>query len=271
MARQRLGVLIVHGFTSSLDCVSSVQTPIQQLGLPTRMPVLRGHGAASPEALRGVTWRDWVADAHGALEDLLLEAEKVVIFGHSMGGLVALTLAADRPLAIDSLVLAAAAVQLATPVAPGRPLSFLAPLMARLLKKWDMPPKYADPMLAQFDTNYDWAPLDAALSLAEFSGVTRQRLREVSVPALILQSRRDTTVLPKSAEIIYSGISTPAEQKRIVWFEETEHEMFRDCERGAVTSEVVAYVQERAGLGTQRGLAGLQTDGTGLEPGMERA
>ena len=65
MTRQPYGVLIVHGFTSSLDCVNGVQPFVQDLGLPTRMPVLRGHGAESPEALRGVTWHDWVADAGG--------------------------------------------------------------------------------------------------------------------------------------------------------------------------------------------------------------
>jgi len=58
MAKQPLGVLIVHGFTSSLDCVCGLEPPIQALGLPTRMPVLRGHSAESTEALRGVTWHD---------------------------------------------------------------------------------------------------------------------------------------------------------------------------------------------------------------------
>jgi carboxylesterase len=248
MARKPYGVLIIHGFTSSLDCVNGLQPPIQALGLPTRMPVLCGHGAESPEALRGVAWHDWVADAEAALENLLTEADRAIVFGHSMGGLVALTLAADRPDVVDSVVVAAAAVQLTSPFAPGRPLHVLAPLVARFLQKVDMPPTYADPALAQHDTNYAWAPTDAIASLFEFASVTRRRLPEVRVPALIMQSRRDTTVAPESAEIIYAGLSTPPEQKRVVWFDVTEHEMFRDCERGAAIQTVVDYVRERAGL-----------------------
>jgi carboxylesterase len=247
MAKQPLGVLVLHGFTSSLDCVHGVQPPLESLGLPTRMPVLRGHGAASPDALRGVTWPDWVADANVALDDLLSEAERAVVFGHSMGGLVALTLAADRP-AVDSLVVAAAAVQLSSIVAPGRPLALLAPAVAAALKVKDMPPKYADPALAQYDTNYAWAPTDAILSLFAFSRQTRRRLPEVRVPMLILQSRNDRTVMPRSAEIIYHGISTPADQKRIIWFERTEHEMFRDCESEQTIGAVVEFVRERAAL-----------------------
>lgn len=248
MAREPYGVLIVHGFTSSLDCVNALEPSIQALGLPTRMPVLRGHGAESPEALRGVVWPDWVADAERAMKDLLADVERIIVVGHSMGGLVTLTLAANHPDPIDSIVVAAAAVQLATPFAPGRPLHFLAPLLVRLLDKVDMPPSYADPALAQYDTNYPWTPTSAVSSLFEFAAVTRRRLPEVRVPALILQSRRDTTVAPVSARIIYDGISTPPDRKRIVWFEVTEHEMFRDCEQEAAVATVVEYVRERAGL-----------------------
>jgi carboxylesterase len=248
-SKKPYGVLIVHGFTSSLDCVNGLEAPIQALGLPTRMPTLRGHGAASPEALRSVTWHDWVADAEAALKDLLTEADKAIVFGHSMGGLVTLTLAADHPDVIDSIAVAAAAVQLTNPLSPGRPLHFLAPLVSRLLKKVDMPPIYADPALAQYDTNYRWAPIEAVNALFDFIEATRRRLPEVRVPALIIQSRKDTTVAPESTEIIYEGISTPPDQKRIVWFEVTEHEMFRDCERDGTIGAVVNYVKARAGLG----------------------
>ncbi len=248
MTKEPLGVLVIHGFTSSLDCVSGVEAGIQALGLPTRMPVLRGHGADSPEALRGVTWRDWVADAKVALRELLTEADRAILFGHSMGGLVALSLAADDDDAggaIDSTVVAAAAIQLTSPLAPGRPLSFLRPIVARLLDKWDMPPQYADPALAEFDTNYPWAPIDAIAEFLRFSQVTRERLPDVDVPMLIMQSRQDTTVSPESGQIIYDEVATPPEEKRIVWFEKTEHEMFRDCEREAAIQTVVDYVRER--------------------------
>jgi carboxylesterase len=253
MVKQQFGVLVIHGFTASLDCVSGVEAAIEALGLPTRMPTLRGHGAESPEALRRVAWRDWVVDAQAALQDLLTEADRVIVFGHSMGGLVALTLAADDAAGIasgviDSLVVAAAAVQLASPVAPGQKLSFLQPLLVRLFKKWDMPPTYADPALAEFDTNYAWAPTDAIAELLEFAQVTRRRLPEIRVPTLIMQSRRDTTVAPESAQIIYDAISTPPDQKRIAWFEVTEHEMFRDCEREATVQTVADYVKERTGI-----------------------
>jgi alpha-beta hydrolase superfamily lysophospholipase len=85
VTQDHLGVLILHGFTSSLDTVKPVASAVRELGLPTRMPILEGHGAQSPEALRGVTWHDWLADAEAALQELLTEAEQAIVFGHSEG------------------------------------------------------------------------------------------------------------------------------------------------------------------------------------------
>jgi len=248
MHKAPLGVLIIHGFTSSLDCVKDIRPPIERLGLPTRMPVLRGHGAPTPDALRGVTWSDWVADGETALQDLLREAERVTIVGHSMGALVTIFLTADHLDVVDSIVLAAPAIQLTSPMAPGRPLAFLAPVLTRVLKKWDLPPSYADPSLAAYDTNYPWAPMDAIRELLTFSRLARQRLPEIRVPTLILQGRNDKTVAPESAEIVYADIHTPPENKRIIWFERTDHEMFRDCERESTIQAVVDYVKKRARL-----------------------
>ena len=247
MSKLPLGVLIVHGFTSSLDCVSDIREPLVALGIPTRMPVLRGHGAASPEALRDVRWQDWVDDGEAALQELRGEAERIAIVSHSMGTLVAVQLAAEHagePF-LDSLVLAAPAVQLASPMAPGNRFSFMIPLVKRVLRKWDMNPTYADESLAQYDTNYRWAPIEAVMELLTFSGRARQRLPEITLPTLIVQSRNDSTVAPESADIVYASIATPPEEKRITWFERTEHEMFRDCEREEVVQVVVDYVQER--------------------------
>ncbi len=248
MSKKPYGVLILHGITASLDCVREIEPPLKDLGLPTRMPVLRGHNAESPEALRGVTWQDWVEDGESALNDLLGEVDKAIVFGHSMGGLVALTLAAEFGEKLDSIILAAAAIQMSTPFAPGRPFNFIVPLLRILINKLDISKKnYADKSLAQYDTNYLWVPADAVSTLFDFIKVTRRRLKEVTSPTLIINSHNDSTILPVSADIIYNQISTPGDIKRIVWFEKTEHEMFRDCERYAIIDVIKNYVRDRIG------------------------
>ena len=108
-----------------------------------------------------------------------------------------------------------------------------------------MPPEYVEPELAKNHDSYPWAPTDAIASLFELSKVARNRLREVSVPTLIMQSRNDTVAAAECPEIILNGIGTPMDKKKIIWFEKTGHEMFRDCERGEVVKAVMSFVNER--------------------------
>jgi carboxylesterase len=242
VAKAPLGVLNLHGFTSSLDCVNGLNPTIEALGLPYRMPILRGH-MQTPEALIGVTWHDWYADGQAALLDLLTEVDKAVVVGLSMGGLVALQLAAEHGDQIDSIVLVAAALRFNNPLAPGMSLSFLRPVVSKLVKWWPMPPNYADKSLEEYDTNYDRAPMDAIASLLEYSAYVESRLPEVHVPALILQSKADHLIQPESAQIIHDQIAST--DKRIVWFEQSKHEMMRDMECGLVFETIDEYLKER--------------------------
>jgi esterase/lipase len=52
----KLGALILHGLTSSLDCVNGLVPYMERNGIPYRMPVLRGH-MTKAEDLIGVTSR----------------------------------------------------------------------------------------------------------------------------------------------------------------------------------------------------------------------
>lgn len=246
--KEPFGVLIFPGFAENADCMGGLELMLQEQGLPTRVPMLRGHGAASPQALHGVTWQDWMADAEAELESMRLESEKVIIIGHSMGALAALMLAADYGHEVDSIVLAAPAIRLASPWAPGQPLHVIAPVLARLLPRQPLAPAFSDHSLAHSDILYPWAPADAYAQALEFGEVARRRLADVQAPALILHSRADTVASPESANIVFDGISTPREWKRVLWFEKTDHIMFCDCEKEAVIGAVIAYVCRRCGV-----------------------
>jgi len=240
--KAKLGVLNLHGFTSSLDCVNGLNPYIEALGVPYRMPTLRGH-MQTPEALMGVTWKDWYADAEAALKDLLTEAERVVIVGLSMGGLVTLHLAAEYPNEVDSIVTVAAALKYLNPLAPGKPLSFLRPVVRKLVKWWPMPPNYTDKELERLDTNYERAPMDAIVSLLDYSEYVEARLPEVRAPALVIHSKKDQTIDPLAAQTIHDR--TSCTEKELVWFERSSHEMMRDLEREKVFETIQAFLKKR--------------------------
>lgn len=252
-----LGVLLLHGFSGGPSTFTSLEPALRRLGLTVAVPRLRGHAEESPQGLAGITWADWLADASTALATLRAalgagagaENGSVIVVGHSMGALLALLLAAEQPGAIDSLVLVATPLQLGSPLAPGRPLGGLVPLLGRLLRRWPLPKDYVDAALAASDPSYPWVPMDALLSFLELIGVARRRLPQVKQPALILHSGADQVVDPAAAELLAAAISTPANLVRTVWFERSGHELFRDVEQAAVIEAVVAFVAERIRLG----------------------
>lgn len=224
-----LGVLVLHGFSGSLDTVRPAAKAAEALGVPVRMPVLRGHGTRW-EDLRGVKAKHWIEDAHAALDDLLREAERVLVVGLSMGGLVALNLAADRPTAVAGLVLLAPALRFADPLAN------LTPLLALVVPSWPAPNAFLDAECAKANTNYTRFPTPTFQELWQLGFSTDRRLSEVTAPTVVLAARHDPIVASESITILQSRMGSRF--LAVEWFNRSGHEMLQDMEAEAVTESV---------------------------------
>jgi carboxylesterase len=207
----------------------------ERLDMPYRMPVLRGH-CTRPEDLCGVSWRDWYDDAATAMRDLRTEADQIIICGLSMGGLVALHLAADHPQEIAGVATIAAALQIADP------LIRFSPVLARLFKMWKGNPAggYADAARIASNTNYTRFATDALVSLYRYTTIVTNLLPKVQAPLLVIHSRRDRIIKPSSAETIYRQAGSRDKQLR--WFDVSGHEMLQDCEADAVVAEIEQFI-----------------------------
>jgi carboxylesterase len=229
----RLGVLLLHGFTSSLKTVEGLVPHLERAGIPCRMPVLRGHGTRW-EDLQGVTARDWYADAEAALQELSAEVDAVVVVGLSMGGLVALELAMNHPRRVGAVVTVAAALRFKDP------LSRLTPVMAKVVRSWPSPESFNDPTLRSRCENYPRFTTDAFASLYDYSQQIEARLGEVRAPICVLQSKRDQVVAPVSANLIYEKVAS--EHREIHWFQRSGHEMMQDLEAPTVFDSIMKYL-----------------------------
>lgn len=235
-------ILLIHGFTSGPFAFEFLIPALRKEGYSPVVPTLSGHSHNDWKMIGGFTWKDWQEDARKALEEAEGEDGRAVIVGHSMGGLLALNLAAETPGKVRALVLAGAAIHLASPFTPGHFLGFLQPVLGRVFKSWDMTPFYTDRKMLASDRNYRRAPMSSIDTMIELVSLTRKGLGAVTAPTLVLQGRRDRRVSWKSAGMILNGISTPAYEKSVRYFPETDHEMFRDCERDQVITSVMEYL-----------------------------
>lgn len=246
--KRPLGVLILHGFTGSLDTVRPVVPVAERLGLPYRMPVLRGHGTTYHD-LVGVTQHDWVADAEAALLDLLNEVDHVICVGLSMGGLVSLNLAAKHPQAIDSLVLITPALRFSDP------LTSLTPVLKLIFPFWNSPNSFNDMTLAKASTNYPKFATKTFSKLLDFAGETERLLKQIKTPTLVLYSKKDQIVHPITVKLIEDKLGSP--EKQVLYFETSGHEMLMDCESEKVVEAIAGYITERVA----RSARPLQTEG----------
>jgi len=232
---RRLGVLLLHGFTSSVRTVDGMVPLLQQAGLPHRMPVLRGHGTQYTD-MEGVTAQDWYEDAERALLELAGEVDKVIVVGLSMGGLVAIHLGIRHPDKIAGLVTWAAALRFRDPLAP---LSFA---MAKVVKSWPAPEAFNDKSLKVYSENYPRFMTSAFVSLFNFAQETERRLPELKVPICVVQSKKDQVVDPLAANLIYRDVASP--WREIHWFHKSGHEMGQDLEHDAVFARTMEFISK---------------------------
>lgn len=103
-----IGCLLIHGFTSTPAEMYPLAKVLNDEGYTVNSILLSGHGTTHDELLK-VSYIDWYNDVESAYEELLFECEKVIVIGHSMGGLLALILASNYH--IDKLILLACAIK----------------------------------------------------------------------------------------------------------------------------------------------------------------
>ncbi len=198
-ARPPVAVLLCHGFTGSPQSVRPWAHDLAGAGLAVRVPRLPGHGTRW-EDLAAARWEDWLGVVRAELVDLRASGARVVVGGLSMGGALALRLAADSPGDVAGLVLVNPAVALTDPRLAVLPvLRHLRPTVPGI--GGDV--RDGTPELA-----YDRVPLHALHSSLRGYRALRHDLHRVTAPVVLLRSAVDHVVPARSSEVVLSSISS---------------------------------------------------------------
>lgn len=104
LAGGRTGFLLIHGLGGTPTEMRLVARALNRAGHTVHCPQLAGHCAGESELL-ATSWRDWAQSVLDELDRMRAICDRVIVGGLSMGAVMAMHVAAERPEAVAGLAL----------------------------------------------------------------------------------------------------------------------------------------------------------------------
>ncbi|HVV30581.1 MAG TPA: alpha/beta fold hydrolase [Mycobacteriales bacterium] len=226
------GVLLLHGFTGNPISMRPWAEHLAAAGHTVRLPLLPGHGTRWQD-LAGTRWPDWYGVAAEAFDELCGQCGQVFVCGLSMGGTLALLLAAERGAQVAGVVVVNASLDTADRRAP------LLRALSRIVRS--VPPIGDDihkPGVSE--GAYDRLPLRAAASLQQLWRVTRARLGDITAPILAFRSVVDHVVPASSLSLLRAGAVRCTVTERLL--ERSYHVATLDYDADEIFTRSLAFI-----------------------------
>lgn len=242
-------VVLAHGYAEHSGRYEAVGSRLAAAGLATWTTDVRGHGATAGERASVESIEHLVDDVYAALERARRARPGLPVFvlGHSMGGLVATTLALAYQEQIAGLVLSGAAVGDPAGIEPLLDLEPLpeVTLASEMLSR--------DPRVGE---DYDSDPLnyrgpfrrETLRALTAGARAVRDRFAELRLPLLVLHGGDDQIVLPAASEDLFAGASSA--DKELAVLPGLRHEILNEPEGAEIADRIAAWIRSRATRGS---------------------
>jgi alpha-beta hydrolase superfamily lysophospholipase len=201
----RSTIVVIHGLGEHSGRYEHIAALLTASGHAVIAPDLRGFGRSGGRRAYIRDWDQYLDDVQAELDGAPSQGGPVVLLGHSMGGLVALSYALHRPVP-DLLVLSAPALANNLPKAK----QTAARILGALLPKVALPNElrgdqlstdptvgeryFADPLVLQRTT------LGLGRHALAAAAVCRRRLFALRVPTLVLHGGDDPIIPPAASE-----------------------------------------------------------------------
>jgi carboxylesterase len=229
---RRVGVLLLHGFCGSPASMRPWAEYLAERGYAVEVPLLPGHGTRWQD-LNQVSWRQWDDEASSALDTLVASCDRVVVAALSMGGSLALRLAAQRPGDVAGLVLV-------NPfVSSRRKELMLLPLLKHLVPSF---PGVVNDIKkpGQDEVGYPRLPLKGVAEIVRLWKQVVPDLPSVTQPLLYFRSSEDHVIDPSSGPTVLGAVSSRNVTERVL--ENSYHVATLDHEAEVIFAESAGFI-----------------------------
>jgi acylglycerol lipase len=252
----RATIVVAHGASEHSGRYAWTAAKLVEAGYAVYALDHRGHGKS--EGSRAVI--DRMDNAVGDVGQLIAlaasehpETGPPVLFGHSMGGCIALAFATRRQSELGGLILSApvAVLETASPVQriAGHVLSVIAPGLG--VFPIDSSTVSRDPaVVAAYDADplnhHGKLPARTVHELATEVGRFPEAVKSLTLPLLVMVGTGDRLVPPAGSEMVYESAASP--DKTIKRYDGLYHELVQEPEREAVLADMVEWLGARTGV-----------------------
>ncbi|MFN9577589.1 MAG: alpha/beta hydrolase [Gemmatimonadota bacterium] len=249
------GALVLHGYADTPQSVVALCDALARAGYAVEAPLLPGHGRTLA-SLDRATERQWIAEARAAWLAMRSRHGTCVLVGQSMGGALAVLLAAEAPPA--ALVLAAPYVSATQAIARAVRWSRLWGLWMPYVETAD-PRSIRDPEALIASRGYGAATAKSMRALHRLMTLARAALPRVSCPTMLVQSPDDNRVSAAGAEWAFARLGAAA--TALVGRPGAGHVVLADRGRDAGRAAAVQWCQRFAGPARPGGKSGDEPGG----------
>ncbi|MCM3595122.1 alpha/beta fold hydrolase [Metabacillus idriensis] len=224
-----VGILVSHGFTGSTQSMRPLGEAYAKAGYTVCGPRLKGHGTHYEE-MEGTTYEDWTASVEEGYQWLAERCSTIFVTGLSMGGTLTLYLAQHHP-EIKAIIPINAAIDIPT-------MAGAQQIQARFLDAIGSDIK--NPAVTELA--YEKTPVQSLKEINKLMAIVKNKLDEITCPALIFVSSVDNVVPPDNSRVIYEEISS--KDKNLITLKNSYHVATLDHDQQLIIDKTLEFIEK---------------------------
>ena len=247
----RANLAICPGFNSHSGQYARTCEEFAGHGYAVTAVDLRGRGKSDGERFYVDTVGDYVSDLSDAIEfGRSLHPElPVYLFGHSAGGVTAVSYVLDYQDRIDGLISEDFAFRVPAPdfalklIEGAAHIAPHAHLLKLKMEDFSRDPERVSELLADPLTKDETQPVETVAALARAAERLDREFSRITVPVLILHGTADKVTRPDGSEQFYREAGSS--DKTLKLYEGSYHDPLSDLDRERVKEDIVAWIDAR--------------------------
>ncbi len=248
----RAALVNLHGLGDHSSLYPTLTDHFVPLGIAIHTMDLRGHGRSPGQRGYLDDWADYREDVGALVRAAAGDGAPVFLLGNSLGGLIALDYALDRPASLSGVIAAAPPLG---PLGVPRALMALGRVMSRVWPRFSLRTGMDLSALTR-DAAARQAVLDdplfhrrgtARLSTEVTAAISRvlRRAPELTVPVLLVHGTADRMVLPDGTRDFFGRLTL--DDRTLIEYPGAYHALFADLDTPAVLTDVERWIDRHLG------------------------